>query len=228
MTDGSAPPRSPRYPITLRLEYTRKGLPAAPAGTGHSCSLSDGGACLELAESLTLATRLTLTLHTDCGDLTLEAEVIWVGKPGALGQGILHGVRFVQVPPDQKHALRKLIHRLGKVAQAGTRVPMRLPARCTPLRAAGAALHGWTDDLSREGLALRLPQRLAVGTAVEVTLATPRGPCTAEATVVWVEAADRPSAGDFTHHGLQFTTPNALPDLLRGPGLARNEGRYEE
>lgn len=219
MIDGVVPPRSPRSAVTLPVAYRSKERPSAPAGTGHSCSLSDGGACLELPERLGPATFLSLRLQTEQGDLSLEAEVIWAGKPGPPGQGVLHGVRFVQVTPEQKHALRKLIHRLGKATQAGTRTPIRLPVRCSPLGAASAPAHGWTEDISRGGLAVRLPQSLAVGTAVEVTLVTPRGASTAEATDVWVEASDRLPTGEFIRHGLQFTAPNMVVDLLLGLGL---------
>jgi len=65
----------------LPVFFRPNGVPAAKVGESRTCSLSEGGACLELAEPLAPATPLSLALLTDQGLFRLEAEVVWVGKP---------------------------------------------------------------------------------------------------------------------------------------------------
>ncbi len=200
MADGSPLHRSPRFPIVLPVLF--RTADAAPrSGKGRSCSLSDGGACLELAESLAPGTLLDVTLQTDEGGLTMEAEVVWVGRRGSAGRGTLHGIRFTGLIPEQKRAVRRVIQRLGRLPQDASRVPVRLPARCRPAAGTGVPVQGWTEDIGQEGLSVSLPQRFPVGSVIEIALPTPRGAYTTEATVVWVDPA---STGPHTRHGVQF------------------------
>jgi hypothetical protein len=216
MVEKSATRRSPRYPIVLPLIYEPKAPAPAQAGRGYSCSLSEGGACLELAESLAPGTHLRLVLLIHQSGLALDAEVLWVGRPGVPSSSTLHGVGFTGVTPEQRQALQELIQRLAKLPQQVPRLPIKIPVWCRPTGSAGAPLCGWTDDISRDGLAVLLPGQLPVGTGVEVGLTTPQGTFSAEATVVWLEPADRLPGGELTRHGVRFTTLNLLQDLLSG------------
>ncbi len=219
MDDPSASPGSRRYSIVLPVFFKPKGTLAAKAGKGRTCSLSEGGACLELAEPLAPAMPLSLALQTDQGLFRLEAEVVWVGKPDIASGGILHGVKFVWVTADQQQAVQAILRVKGQAEGRAARVPVRLHGRCRLLEAPGPAWHGWVDDLSREGCALRLPERLTVGAAVEVNFVTPEGDFSAEATVVWVEPPARTPTEKLIRHGLQFTAPHRLPESVLGLGL---------
>lgn len=110
--------------------------------------MSDGGACLELAEPLQPATPLSVILQTDQGSLGVEGKVVWVGGPVAGGGGVLHGVAFLDATPEQLRALWKLVARKGKARQAAVRVPVKLAILCRPKGDAGPPLQGETGDVS--------------------------------------------------------------------------------
>ena len=222
MVERPASHSTARYSLGLTIFYKPKGIPAAKAGSGRTVSLSEGGACLELGEPLPTATPLNLILPTDAGSLTVEAEVVWLNKPSLANGRFLHGVTFSQVSPDQRQALKGLIHRRGQGRQPAARVPLTLPARCRPTEPAGTVLIGWTWDVSREGLSLLLPERLPVSAAVEITLATQRGDISAEARVVWVESGDRILPGKLIRHGMLYVAASWVRDLVLG--LALGEG----
>jgi hypothetical protein len=47
--------------------------------------------------------------QTDQRGLTLSAEVIWAAAIKAKDHGVLHGVTFTDVTPDQRKALKELL-----------------------------------------------------------------------------------------------------------------------
>ena len=212
--------RHPRYPVVLSIVYWRKGAGPTRAGIGRTHDVSGGGACLELPEALPLATLLSVELPTDPREFRLEAEVVWVGGPGARGAGVLHGVAFIEVTAEQHQALWDLVNRLGEQCAAAVRVPVRLAVRCRPQGAAGPPLQGVTGDLSRGGLSVRLAHRLPPGTLVELTLPTPRGPRNVEASVVWLPPPEVQRPGEPIWHGLRFRDPRAADELTLGLLLA--------
>lgn len=205
MADWSAQRDRSRFPIALPILYRLKGPGAAKAGMGRTHSLSQKGACLELTEPVAPSTPLDVVLQTDRGTLTLPAEVIWVGAPGRPGDGILHGVTFTHLSPEEQRTLQDLVQRTGQARQAAVRVPLKLPVLCRLKEGAGLPLRGQTEDISREGLALRLPQRLPASTLVEVVLSTPQGSLTLDATVVWAATPEASTSGESIRHGLRFT-----------------------
>jgi hypothetical protein len=75
-------------------------------------------------------------------------------------------------------------------------------------------MRGWTGDLSQEGCSLLLPDRLPVGTLIELMLTTPRGDFTVQATVVWAESTARVPTRQFRRHGARFTAPNVIRDVI--------------
>lgn len=235
MVDRSRLHHSPRYQIVLALAYTTtpEGAQNPEAGSGWTRDLSETGACLELSAALAPGTPLNLVLQTEGDRLPLVARVGWVAHPSLAGGRTLHGIIFPQLTPDQRQGLQALLrHARGWEARVN-RIPVALPAQCRIIGAPNTPLSGWTGDLSQGGCSLLLPDRLPVGTRVEVTLVAPRGDLTAEALVVWAEALERGRPGHLTRHGVRFTDSTLLRDLVASflvegvPASPEREARTE-
>ncbi len=210
MPEGSVPQQFHRYPLVLPLQHRRPGSPG-PAGVGWTRDLSEGGACLELADRLQRQRALQLRLRTAQGAIEAEARVIWQQELPAAGQLLHHGVLFTQLAPTQRQGLRDLLLAQRQEHRGGLRLPVALGVTCHVR--GGPPLRGQTGNLSRTGLLLRLAQALPPGTAVALTLHAPRGPIPATGEVVWVDPGYRQSFGDPVRHGVHFTTlggPTAL------------------
>ncbi len=220
MTDRPVYRRFPRYPIQLPILYKVIIPPTRQAGAGWTRNLSEGGACLELAESLQPATSLQVLLRTEQRGTELEAQVVWTRAAGSTTSGVLHGVAFTQMVPADRQALRDLLHHKGWVRPAGVRLPVELTITCQRKDDAGPLLQGWTGDISRGGLLLRLPQGLPPGTVLEITLPTIYGPVTAEGTIVWVEPPDVQTPGEPIRYGFRFTNITWASELTLGLFLA--------
>lgn len=220
MPNSSVQRRYPRHPLVLSILYKSKEPAPAKVGVGWTRDVSDGGACLELAEPLPFATPLSVILQTDQGSLGVEGKVVWVGGPVAGGGGVLHGVAFRDATPEQLRALWALIARKGQARQAAVRVPVKLAVLCRPKGDAGPPLQGETGDVSREGLSVYLPQLLPAATPIEITLPTRRDPLTLEARVVWVESPEARTPGQPIRHGLRFTNLSWAHELTLGLLLA--------
>lgn len=219
MPEGTSQLRTSRYLVDLPVfcRYTPKGGQATKTGSGRTRNLSETGACLELAEPLAPGTSLSLVLQSEGGSLPLLAEVVWGSPPSLPGVRIQHGVSFLQLTSDQRAALQAIFWRTRPLKARAHRIPAALPVRCRLTGTPGPPLSGWTGDLSRNGCSVLLPGRLAMGSTVEVTLAAPRGDCTAEGMIVWVEpSSGRVPAPPLTRHGVRFTDPNLLRDLIIG------------
>ena len=206
MSGGAKAHRSPRYQIALSVTYrtTPKGTAVAVEGSGRTRNLSDTGGCLELIEPLTPGTPFDLVLQDEAGNVSLPAQVVWVGHPRRPSGGTMHGVTFLQLTADQREAIQGLIRSRGRLRSRAARIPAALPAECRLLGVSGEALQGWTGDLSWEGCSVLLPDRFPVGTLMEVTLTTPRGDVSAKATVVWVDPLERVQTRHLTRHGVRF------------------------
>jgi hypothetical protein len=163
---------------------------------------------------------LHLLLRTDHGGIQVEAQVVWTGGPGRQNGGILHGVTFTHLFPDQLRALRDLIHSKGQVRNAGVRVPLEISVTCTPTGSRRAPIQGLTGDISRGGLLLLLPEVLPPGSTLNVTLDTSNGPITVEGAVVWVEPPGGQAVGPPFRHGFRFTTLHWSTSLSLGLFLA--------
>ncbi len=216
MPDGSAQRRFPRYTIVLPVLYDVHSSEPTRSGVGWTSNLSEGGACLELAERLDLSTSLTVVLRTYEGEIELKAEVVWTAEGGATEGGIFHGVAFTHIPPDQHRALRELIRTKGQVRSAGVRLPVELTVLCRRKGNADAPIQGRTGDISRAGLLLRLPQALPAGTELEVTLQTSQGPLTAEGTIIWVVPSEAQTPGELIRHGFRFSNMSWSSELALG------------
>jgi PilZ domain-containing protein len=208
----------PRYLIGLPIfcTYTPKGAQTTKVGLGWTRNISEVGACLELLEALVPSTPLSLVLQTEGDNLAVEATVSWVGHPPLPDGHTLHGVAFPRLSLPQREGLQALFRRQEAVRSRVHRLPVALPVQCHSAGAPEPALRGWTGSLSPSGCSLLLPERLPVGTLLDLILTTPRGDLAATGTVVWIERAAPEATGHLTRHGVRFTDPNLLRDLIIG------------
>lgn len=219
MVEWAVRRRFPRFPIKLPILYKKK-APPVRAGVGWTRDLSEGGACLELAEPLPLGTHLSVIFQTDKGGIVVDAEVVWVSRQETAGGGAVHGVAFTQLAPEEHQALANLLVFKGQVRQAGVRLPAEFPVTCQRKGKQDPPLQGRTGDASRAGLLLRLPEALQPGTELEISLPTARGPVAAEGVIVWVEPAETRTPGALIRHGLKFTEIGWASELALGLLLA--------
>ncbi len=233
MTEGSSSRRVPRYRIGLSVAYTHlpRGEQELRTGTGRIRDLSEQGACLELEEALAPGTSLHVVFQTEDGVLTLEAAVVWVGHPPLPEGRILHGVRFAQTSPDQRQALQTLLQHQDAARPRSHRLPIALPVQCSAVGVADSPLRGWTGDLSQGGCSLLLPDRLAVGTLLDLTLTTPRGDFATTATVVWVERSAEGRSASLTRHGVRFIDSTVgrglITDFIEEENITKTEEEPE-
>jgi len=220
VSDWSVQRRFPRYSIQLPFLHKTNVPAASRAGVGWTRDLSEGGACVELAEAVPARIPLRLLLRTDRGGIELEAQVVWAGGAGRSGGGILHGVVFTRLLPDQLQALRELIRSKRQVRNAGVRVSLEISVTCTPTGSRRPPLQGLTGDVSHGGLLLLLPEVVPPGATMTVTLHTPKGPITVEGAVVWVEPPGGRAVGPPFRHGFKFTTLRWSTSLSLGLFLA--------
>jgi hypothetical protein len=218
--DWQAHRQFPRYLIQLPLLHKAIAPASVKAGVGWTRNLSEGGVCVELSERLQPQTALHLLLRTGRGAIELEGQVAWAGEPSGAGGGVLHGLTFVRIAPDQLQALRNLIVSQGRVRFAGVRLPLQLPVTCLRKGGAGPPLAGSTGDISRSGLLLLLPEVLPPGSALDITLHTPNGPLEAEGEVVWAEPPGGRAVGLPFRHGFRFTSLGWATSLSLGLFLA--------
>jgi c-di-GMP-binding flagellar brake protein YcgR len=197
-----------RYPVQLPVvhETTSPGFTGSRAGWTRD--LSEGGACLELDERLPIPRLLRIHLQTDRGAIEVKAQVVWEVGARERGEGeggILHGVAFTHLSPDQLQALRDLFLSHQQDRRAGIRLPLDLPVTCQPKDPTTGPLQGQTGDASRGGLLLRLSHVLPPGTALKLTFDRPNGRVTAEGEIVWRESSESQTSGEPIRHGLRFT-----------------------
>lgn len=226
MSSAELARRFARFPVQLPLRYrTTGGEPATLAG-GWTRNLSEGGACLESNERIPAATRLQVWLFTEHGSLQVQAQVVWEAQSSAQVGGILHGVAFTALTPEQVAALRRLVSTAEAGQRACPRFPVQHPITCQLPGSRAEPVVGETGNVSRGGLLLRLTLALPLGTAIAFSLSTPQGPITGEGEVVWVDQAERQTSGTPIRHGVRFTAMGwahawALAILLTSPHEVR-------
>lgn len=216
MTEWAAQRQFPRYPIKLPIFYKVRDPAPVRAGVGWTRDLSEGGARLELAERLAPSSLLGVFLRTDKGGLELEAEVVWAGAPVSAGEGVLHGVTFRELSPEQLAALRDLLLSKGHTRQAGVRLPLEFTVTCQIKGDPSPPMQGRTGDVSRAGLLLCLPQAVPPDTVLVISLPTARGPVAGEGVIVWVEPRETQRPGELIRHGFRFTDIGWASELALG------------
>jgi len=105
--------QSARHSIKLPFLYKRKAPEPGLTGVGWTHNLSEDGGCLELTDRLKAPSALQVLFQTDKGGLDLSAVVVWAAVVRPEGSGILHGVAFPDLAPDQRQALRELLRSGG-------------------------------------------------------------------------------------------------------------------
>ena len=99
-----------RSEIKRPVLYRRKAPGSIKAGVGWTQNLSEEGACLELSDRIEESSVIQLLFQTDHGALAVGAVVIWAAALRERGEGVLHGVDFHDLTPDQRQALHELLH----------------------------------------------------------------------------------------------------------------------
>ncbi len=202
MPRWTAQQQFPRYPVQLPLLHTVLSPPAGRPHMGWTRNLSEGGACVELAEVVPTTTAVRLCLWTDDATIEAEVEVVWAGAPDRDTRLAPHGVAFTRMAPDQRQTLRAFIQTQAKVRHGGARFPVDLPVAYQAITQAEAPRLGWMENVSRGGMLLILHELLHPGTRLKVAWQTAGEHLTAEGTIVWVE----PREGLMPiRHGFRFT-----------------------
>jgi hypothetical protein len=99
----------PRSEIRRPVLFRRKAPGFLKAGVGWTHNLSDEGACLELSDRIEESSAIQILFQTDQGGLAIGAVVIWAAALRQKGEGVLHGVNFPDLTPDQRQALQELL-----------------------------------------------------------------------------------------------------------------------
>ncbi len=209
MTQTASERRFPRFDVQVPVRHPPVSTPQSRSRGGWTRNLSQGGACLEMEDRLPAPKPLQIRLQTDRGSVDVEAQVVWEAERSAEqaegGGGVLHGVAFTYLTPDQMQAIQTLLPTEGKPRRWQVRVPVDLPVTCQARGSEGGALEGRTGNISRGGLLLRLSQELPPGTLVDLTLHGAEGPIEGEGEVVWMDPAEQRVPGAPIRHGVRFT-----------------------
>lgn len=222
MPEASSRRQYRRYPIQLPVLHQAKTPAPSKAGVGWTHNLSEGGACVELAEPLRPQMPLWVRLQTDEGPIDVEAQVTWAGEFSTPKAGILHGVTFTQIVPYHLSALRNLILCKGLIRPLKVRLPFDVPVTCRPEGKNGPPIQGRTRDISRGGLLLRLSEVVPPETVMEVTVHTSPGPLKVDGAVAWVAPPESRAPGGPIRHGLRFTRPTWSTSLAFGSLLVES------
>jgi len=224
-----------RYQIQLPLLHKSSSSRAKRVQVGWTRDMGEGGICVELDRSLPISTNLQVRLQTDRGVIHAEAAVVWSGPRQGRQGGILHGLAFTRLAPEQRESFQYLLLSWGLGRRAGgVRIPFRVAVTCQFRGELGPLIVGYGHDGSRNGLLLRLPQVVPPNSTLDLTLHTDQGSVTLEAVVIWVAPPEGRSPGGPIRHGLRlgalrWPTALALGRALVGPltdtpWLARREG----
>jgi c-di-GMP-binding flagellar brake protein YcgR len=192
----------PRSSIQLPLRHTVLSPPVEHTGIGWTRNLSEGGACMEVAEAVPLHAALRLRFQTDRGAIEAEAVVVWASAPAGDRGPMLHGVAFTRMATDQRQTLRALLQTQARARHTGARFSADLPVAYQALNQAGPPRGGWMENVSRGGMLLNLHELLHPGTRLRVTWQVASEQLTVEGTIVWVEPREGRTP---IRHGFRFT-----------------------
>jgi len=194
-----------RHALQFPVRYLSVGADSKRLLTGWTRNLSEGGVALELSERLPPATHLRVWLFTERGSLPVEGQVAWeVSGPQSAG-GILHGVAFTGLTPEQVDELRRLISPEEAERRSGPRFPLHRPIICQVQEGQAGPVDGEIGNVGYGGLLLRMTLALPLGTTIAFSLPIPHGAITGTGEVDWTEAPEGHAPGEPIHHGLRFT-----------------------
>lgn len=206
-----------RTALILPLLYRCVHPPDPRWKPGWTRDLGPQGALVELPRTLPSPTGLALRLRSAGGTVELPARVAWVQEGPGAGGLVIHGLTFPVLAPAPRRALALLLDRQGP--RGALRIARTLALTCTRGDGLGPSLSGWTRDVSRNGLAVYLPQPFPPRTPLQLTFQTSSGPMAAEAEVVWGEShASLPPGGPY-RHGLRFRHLDPTRALALGLSL---------
>ena len=192
----------PRSSIRLSVRHTALSPRVGRTGMGWTRNVSEGGACLEVAETFPLDAALRLSFQTDHGSVETEAVVVWATAAADGGGPILHGVAFTRMAPHQRQILRALLQTPATSRHSGARFSANIPIAYRVASGAGPLRWGWMENVSRGGTLLNLYERLQPGTWLTVTWQIASEHLTVEGTIVWAEPAEGRTP---IRHGFRFT-----------------------
>ncbi len=110
----------PRTQVRLSFHFTLNAPRPVESDMGWTHNLGEEGACVKLPNRLEEGSGLRLVFQTDQGPLELPAVVIWRSMIRQRGEGVLHGVTFSELNPDQQQALRAFLRSKGQGEARGT------------------------------------------------------------------------------------------------------------
>jgi CheY-like chemotaxis protein len=231
------PPRAfHRYLIQLPLYHQRGRSSSQRVGVGWTRNLSEGGACIELAEPFDVSAQIHLVLQTYLGGVRLRCQVVWREMAAGTGR-VLHGVKFLDLSAGCRLVLQQMLRVSSTQPHSLLRRDWEVPLVCTVRGTQGPSWDGRTGNIGQHGLLVHLPQELSVGTPVDLTCGTPNdGPINLEGRIAWVEAREGLAGRGTTKHGIwipQFPEPlfQRLLDLSSGEhrgGVAGHLGPLAE
>lgn len=220
MPDWTVQQKFPRYPIQVPLLHAILSRRAERSSMGWTRNLSEGGACVELAEVVPADAALRLSFQTDSGAIEVEAEVIWAAAPDSDTGLVPHGVAFTNISPDQCRLLRELLRTKGITRHTGVRIMAELPVAYQTKGHAEPPRWGLMENVSHGGMLLNLPELLHPGTTLKVSWQIAGEHLTAEGTIVWVERTEGRTPSQRIRHGFRFTTLGYSTGLSVGLLLA--------
>jgi hypothetical protein len=227
-TQGSGVPptaprrRHPRYPIQIPFVCAAKTPGRTRTTVGWTRNLGEGGACIELSDSFPPDTPIWIRMRSDRGLVEMGGKVIWSENGKGRGEHAVHGLSFTEGSPGNRQELETLIMSRGMVRPSRVRLPFEVPVTCQPIKGPAVPIPGWTRDVSRGGLMLRLARELSPGTELRLTLHTEPRTLTFDGVIAWVAPREGRIPGGPIRHGFRFTRTNwsasaALGRLLADP-----------
>lgn len=202
--------RPPRFLVALPAKVTvvdQVGPGDHRVFTAVTANVSDGGMALDLPEALAPWSPVEVQVETGEGTVVLEAVVLWHEDLGRRrgDAGVRHGFLLSQIPPAARRGWEALLRGLGHLrpsTRGNTRFPLEARAVCQVMGRAGPPLEGRTENMSRGGLGLLLPERLPAGTGIEVEVLTRQEPLRMGGRVIWSSPLPVGTRGLAYRHGV--------------------------
>lgn len=225
--------RAPRFLVDLPAKVTvvDQAVPGSHRVlTAVTTNVSDGGMALDLEEALLPWTAVEVQVETPEGTLGLEAIVLWhedLSRRRA-GSGIRHGLMLAQIPQAARQGWDGLLKGLGHVrpsTRQHTRFPLDARAVCELEGRGRPPLEGRAENISRGGLGLLLPERLPVGSGLDVEVLTRGEHLRMAGRVIWSSPLPVQTGGPAFRHGVEREGGDWPHDFVLGLYLQEAQWR---